>query len=611
MIRRLIPSPTLLLASRIAKKPHVATLVQSRGLFIENKRTIRDRFEGFKERVQPRSEEKVQGRDEADAEKGSILSALTLRGVPEDAKTVGLLGLIPFITTALAPHLPLLHYLFTPEVAQTLQIGYGAVILSFLGATHWGLEMAGWGGHVPKTRFWLSVVPSLIAWTSFSFPYAGALAVQILGFNVAFLGDIFAVSEGKAPRWWLGLRAWLTAIVTATLYLSMPESEKSKERKRLALEKEKALKLQSVKDAEAKRENALREAEEAHHGALLAARKAGEEKARFEALETSKIEQERLRAAAEEKQKLDAARRAIAEKTGKPLPGEPSPQTPSNLAAAAIAATALHKEHPESLFDKAKHLAQDAVDTIKNITHTDEISNKFHEVESKISGTAPQPTDVEVARQLQAAADLFAKDKEQWLETKAQETKHLRVLEQLKTQEEEQKARVAALAKQVEQEEARLKAVAQKTVDEKKHLKTLEEFKKKEEEEKARIASLSKQVEEEEAKLKAAKAKAHEEEVKLKESLKKQALEALHKEEETEKARLDTLAKQAQEEEVKLKTAKERAQQEEAKLKAAVAKVQEEEAKLKEAIKKQEEHLKETLKKQEEVEKQRLAVLKQ
>jgi hypothetical protein len=34
------------------------------------------------------------------------------------------------------------------EVLQPIQIGYGAVLLSFLGAIHWGLEFAGMGGHL-------------------------------------------------------------------------------------------------------------------------------------------------------------------------------------------------------------------------------------------------------------------------------------------------------------------------------------------------------------------------------------------------------------------------------------------------------------------------------
>ena len=34
------------------------------------------------------------------------------------------------------------------DILQPIQIGYGAVLLSFLGAIHWGLEFAGVGGHL-------------------------------------------------------------------------------------------------------------------------------------------------------------------------------------------------------------------------------------------------------------------------------------------------------------------------------------------------------------------------------------------------------------------------------------------------------------------------------
>jgi hypothetical protein len=518
----------------------------------------------------------------------SLLSALTLRGVPQDAKTVGTLGLIPFIMTAIGPHVPLLSHLFPPDVTQTLQIGYGAVILSFLGASHWGLEMAGYGGNIPRTRFWLSVLPALIAWTSFSFPYAGALAVQIVGFNFAFLGDVFAVRDGRAPRWWLGLRAWLTAVVTASLYYSMPESERSKERKRLAIEAEHAKKTKAIKDEETKREDAVREAEQKHKDAILAARKAGEEKARLEALESGKIEEERALAALREREKLDTARRVIAEKTGK-VPPSNDPINPLPLAAAIVVT---HKEpHEESLFEKAKHMAQDAVDTIKQITHTDEISNKFDEVERSFANSKLQPTDVEVGQQLADAQSSFEKDKEAWFEAREKETRHTRALEEMKRNEEEAKSRVEALERKVAEEEEKLKQVALKTLEEKEHLKNLEVMKKTEDAEKARIAALAKQVAEEEEKLKHVSQKAAEEKERL------HALELVKKQEEAEKARFTALSKQVAEEEAKLKAVRDR--------------TREEELKIQEMLKKEEAKVKEIVAKQQEVEKSRLEKLKQ
>jgi hypothetical protein len=39
------------------------------------------------------------------------------------------------------------------DIIQPIQIGYGAVLLSFLGAIHWGLEFAGVGGHLVPITF--------------------------------------------------------------------------------------------------------------------------------------------------------------------------------------------------------------------------------------------------------------------------------------------------------------------------------------------------------------------------------------------------------------------------------------------------------------------------
>jgi hypothetical protein len=42
------------------------------------------------------------------------------------------------------------------DILQPIQIGYGAVLLSFLGAIHWGLEFAGMGGNLVLLHLSLS-----------------------------------------------------------------------------------------------------------------------------------------------------------------------------------------------------------------------------------------------------------------------------------------------------------------------------------------------------------------------------------------------------------------------------------------------------------------------
>jgi hypothetical protein len=71
--------------------------------------------------------------------------SLSLRNVPTVPRVLGLAGLIPFVATGVGARV-----FFTDEsrreTMQTVQRAYGASILSFMGAVHWGLEMASYGG---------------------------------------------------------------------------------------------------------------------------------------------------------------------------------------------------------------------------------------------------------------------------------------------------------------------------------------------------------------------------------------------------------------------------------------------------------------------------------
>jgi hypothetical protein len=67
----------------------------------------------------------------------------------------------PMVARSLHPEIKTIVYYFDAETAQywldilqTVQIGYGAVLLSFLGAIHWGLEFAGMGGYlvIPQSQ---------------------------------------------------------------------------------------------------------------------------------------------------------------------------------------------------------------------------------------------------------------------------------------------------------------------------------------------------------------------------------------------------------------------------------------------------------------------------
>ncbi len=136
--------------------------------------------------------------------------------VPKTALWLGPLGLIPFLAGALALWLmPAAHL---PAAGLAL-IGYGAVILSFLGGVHWGLAAS----EGRPLQIGLSVVPSLIGWLALlvaNLHAAGpALWLLAAAFAILLAGDLLAAGRGLTPAWYPRLRVPLTLIVVASLIL--------------------------------------------------------------------------------------------------------------------------------------------------------------------------------------------------------------------------------------------------------------------------------------------------------------------------------------------------------------------------------------------------------
>ncbi|CAG8654654.1 5175_t:CDS:2, partial [Paraglomus occultum] len=70
--------------------------------------------------------------------------ARTFKEIPRPAAIFGFAGTLPYIATSAASA----HYASSPEmlaVIEPVQVGYGACVLSFIGAVHWGMEMAKYG----------------------------------------------------------------------------------------------------------------------------------------------------------------------------------------------------------------------------------------------------------------------------------------------------------------------------------------------------------------------------------------------------------------------------------------------------------------------------------
>lgn len=126
------------------------------------------------------------------------------------AQRLGYGGLVPFVALALALWLvpPAYHAVLASALAA-----YGATILSFVGALHWGLAMRSPSTQSANTLVW-GVIPSLMAWVALLLPTAAGLLLI-----AAMLWVCFVVDKKTYPQ--LGLRAWLPMRLLLTSVASL------------------------------------------------------------------------------------------------------------------------------------------------------------------------------------------------------------------------------------------------------------------------------------------------------------------------------------------------------------------------------------------------------
>jgi len=154
--------------------------------------------------------------------------------LPLLATVLGLGGLLPFLGCTVAilifpSHAP------APRLVLAL-IDYGAVILSFLGAVHWGLALVASPPdllapaegsvvraqlRVDRVRLALGVLPALIGWAALLVPLVASpllgLVLLALGFLGVLLVEARAARTGAIPPGYLPLRVLLTAVVLLCL----------------------------------------------------------------------------------------------------------------------------------------------------------------------------------------------------------------------------------------------------------------------------------------------------------------------------------------------------------------------------------------------------------
>lgn len=98
-------------------------------------------------------------------------------------------------------------------------VSYGAVILSFVGAIHWGIAMVSHelGPRGANRRFMWSVVPSLMGWIATLLPPQMSVWLLVAGFALHYWQDHLLQTHTKLPRWYLPLRRRLSVVACLSL----------------------------------------------------------------------------------------------------------------------------------------------------------------------------------------------------------------------------------------------------------------------------------------------------------------------------------------------------------------------------------------------------------
>ena len=137
--------------------------------------------------------------------------------VRRTANRLGYAGLIPFVVLAPASLLDAHHGITWSDAL----FAYGAVILSFVCALHWGFAMALPGlddARRRRTMLW-SVVPSLIAWPALLLVPSDAAVLLVLGFVLHYVQDRRLARQAALPDWYLPLRRQLSIVACVCLAL--------------------------------------------------------------------------------------------------------------------------------------------------------------------------------------------------------------------------------------------------------------------------------------------------------------------------------------------------------------------------------------------------------
>jgi hypothetical protein len=132
--------------------------------------------------------------------------------LPSPARWLGPAGLLPFAALAIAAWAGM-------ATAPRALAAYGATILAFLGAVHWGLALRAPAEErrAELARLGLGVVPALIAWVALLLPTTAGLLLLAGGLLATATVETVGARSGLVPVDYLRLRWALSSLAAVCL----------------------------------------------------------------------------------------------------------------------------------------------------------------------------------------------------------------------------------------------------------------------------------------------------------------------------------------------------------------------------------------------------------
>jgi hypothetical protein len=140
---------------------------------------------------------------------------------PRAATALGFAGLIPFLWGALTVLVPSLGEAATGALGArfmgaSVLIGYGTVILCFMGGVLWGFATRA-EPELQWKAYGSAVLPPLWAFVMVGGTTAASLSALFVGFFAMLSLDLQFGQWKLTPPWWIGLRIVLTLVTLVCL----------------------------------------------------------------------------------------------------------------------------------------------------------------------------------------------------------------------------------------------------------------------------------------------------------------------------------------------------------------------------------------------------------